>query len=142
MKNTKFRSTHEQGPFHPRTRPVFCLYRISLTSPVMIVIGLLGYWHILPVYFAITLPMMSRPSVGYRSPRLHFCREPISHLASVGGNHPCISVAAQPVFLWTNHARYVIISQPEYYPFSRRPIGADLCINALTSFVLRLANFG
>ena len=70
-------------------------------------IGLLGYWHILALYFAIALPMMSRPSVGSHSPRLHFCREPISHLTCVGGNHPCMSVAAQPVSLWetTPHRR-------------------------------------
>ena len=55
MKNTKFRSIHGQGPF-------FTLYRISLTSPVMIVTGLLGYWHILPVYFAIVIPWMSSSS--------------------------------------------------------------------------------
>ena len=61
------------------------------------------YW-VIGIFLRFILPSLSRGclahTIGTHSPRLHFCREPISHLACVGGNHPCISVAAQPVSLW------------------------------------------
>ena len=56
------------------------------------------------IFLRFILPSLFRRCLDHRvgphSPRLHLCREPISHLTSVGGNHPCMSVAAQPVSLW------------------------------------------
>ena len=105
----------------------------------------LVYW-VMSIFLRFILLSLSRGclahTIGTHSPRLHFCREPISHLACVGGNHPCISVAAQPYVSLGDHTRYAAISQPEYYPLSRRLIGADLCINAFTSLLLRLTSFG
>ena len=85
MKNTKFRFIYGQGPF-------FYLYRISLTTPVMIVTGLLGYEHILPVYFALAIPWMSSPSG--RDSLTKAVLLPRANQSSV-----CVSVGNHPLFL-------------------------------------------
>ena len=120
---------------------VFCLGRKQWKTPSDDC--WLVYW-VIGIFFRFILPSLSRRClahlVGTHSPRLHFCREPIGHLTSVGGNHPYMSVAAQPCASLGDHTRYEAISQPEYYPLSRRFIGTDLCINTSQAFLLRLTH--
>ena len=83
----------------------------------MIVTGLLGYEHILPVYFALAIPWMSSPSG--RDSLTKAVLLPRANQSSVcrWGTTPCssaVSVAVQPVFLWGTTPRTRVVRYSEY----------------------------
>lgn len=87
MKTPKFRSINGQGPFF-----VYTGFRWPLLW--WLLIGLLGYWHILALYFAIAIPWMSSPSARDSLTKAALLSR--ANQSSNGGNHPI--VAAQLCF--------------------------------------------
>ena len=87
MKTPKFGYIYQQGPF-------FILPRFRWPLEGWLLIGLLDYWHILALYFAIALPVMSSPSLRISLTKAALLSR--ANQPSNGGNHPI--VAAQLCF--------------------------------------------
>ena len=101
-----------------------------MTTPVMIVTGLLDYEHILPVYFALAIPWMSSPSG--RDSLTKAVLLPRANQSSVSvGNHPlflggfgCRSTC----FPLGNHSSYPSDAILRILPFKQGGPSVPVCV--------------